>query len=184
MSAAEPRYAEALYRLLSPEDVATAGRILSTFNTHMTDNAELRSFLRNPAIAAQIKKETALQLMPQDAPDAVKQCISLLIDRKRLDQLPGVCAAFDRIANRNQKHLDIRVTTARPLDDAQLSQIQETYGRRFGAQTVSICQETEPSLLGGIRVQMGDVCVDDTLRARLNGLRTALADYIYKEVSQ
>jgi F-type H+-transporting ATPase subunit delta len=66
------------------------------------------------------------------------------------------------------------VQTATPLSAAQSStlaaRLEQGYGRK-----ISINQVVDPSLLGGVRITVGDDVIDGTVRARLDDLRLRLA---------
>ncbi len=65
------------------------------------------------------------------------------------------------------------VTSAAPLDDAQLDKLAAALGRSNG-RGVSINQVVDPSVLGGIRVQIGDEVIDGTVATRLDQLKLQL----------
>lgn len=174
MGAAEPRYAEALYNAAKPGEEERIGQVLMEFDGYLQAYPTLRGFLFNPTIPIDIRKETTHLLLPKGTPETAEKFIHLLIDRRRLKYLAGICRAYHIIAGQRQKQIDIRVTTARPLEPEQLDRIREDYRRRHNAKTATLRQEIDPSLLGGVRVQIGDTVIDDTLRARLEGLREAL----------
>lgn len=175
---AETRYADALFSTVPADDTMKVSDLLSDFCDRIADTQELRLFLQNPSIPVPVRKETAGMLLPEGTPEVVGHFIALLIDRNRLHDLPGICEAFKRIADQARHCLVIHVTSARLLDEIQLTHIKEKYGSRHNAQSVQIQQDVDPSLLGGIRVQVGDMVIEDTLRARLTGLRAALNDYV------
>lgn len=170
---AAARYAEALY-LAQPDDTEKVGAALTTLAACMAESPALKSFLFNPSVSLAIRKETARMLLPDNAPETLVHFIWLLFDRKRLSGLPDICAAYHALAAEHRNALDIRVTAAFPLDETMLERIREKYKKRYGAQSANIQQVTDPSLLGGLRVQIGDKVIDDTLRTRLNGLRNTL----------
>ncbi len=66
------------------------------------------------------------------------------------------------------------VTSAVPLTAAQLATLEKTLGARYG-QTLRINLITDPTIVGGLRVQIGDDVIDGTVAARLADLRIRLA---------
>lgn len=66
------------------------------------------------------------------------------------------------------------VTVARPLGDEQLARLKAGLTARFGREVV-VNQIIEPSVIGGMRIEFGDVVIDDTAAARLHDLRLQLA---------
>lgn len=66
------------------------------------------------------------------------------------------------------------VTAAAPLTDAQLERLERTILTQYG-RAPRIDVVIDPSVLGGLRVQVGDEVVDGTVSARLTDLRLQLA---------
>lgn len=174
MSAASPRYAEALFNAVSPDEADTAGQILAQFTALLSNEPELKRFLLNPTVPVSARKETALLLLPDNTPETVRHFIALLIENKRLPELSDINTAYRRLTARAANRIDIQVTSAQPLDDSQLAQIREVYIQRHNARDATINQHIDPSLLGGLRVQVGDKITDGSLRTRLTDLQAAL----------
>lgn len=66
------------------------------------------------------------------------------------------------------------VHSAQALTPAQRTQLQETLSARYDA-PVALSEVVDPSLLGGLRIQVGDDVIDGTVQARLAELRQKLA---------
>ena len=80
----------------------------------------------------------------------------------------------DQAAQRRQKIVAI-VKTARAADRrADWPGWRGSLGRIYGRE-VSVHVEVEPSVLGGIRVQVGDEVIDGSVAGRLEDLRRRMA---------
>jgi F-type H+-transporting ATPase subunit delta len=66
------------------------------------------------------------------------------------------------------------VTTASPLGAVQLKRLAEALAGSYG-RAIRINHVINPSLLGGVRVQIGDDVIDGSVASRLNALRLQLA---------
>ena len=67
-----------------------------------------------------------------------------------------------------------QVTTAAPLDATRAERLRQALSKIAG-RSVKITTSTDPSLVGGIRVQIADEVIDGSVRTRLEDLRLQLA---------
>ncbi len=66
------------------------------------------------------------------------------------------------------------MTAALPAAADAVSSMADQVGQRFG-KTVLLSSRTDPALLGGCRVQVGDIVYDCSLAARLRLAKQSLA---------
>ncbi len=66
------------------------------------------------------------------------------------------------------------VFAAAALDPAQLKRLGASLSERYGAE-VTLNLVVDPSVVGGVRVEIGDDVIDATVSSRLNDLRQRLA---------
>lgn len=66
------------------------------------------------------------------------------------------------------------VTVATSMDEAQLTRLRAGLTKHFGRQ-VAITQVIDPAVIGGLRVQLGDDVIDDTVQSKLGHLRRQFA---------
>jgi F-type H+-transporting ATPase subunit delta len=109
--------------------------------------------------------------MPAGAPAEIKSLVSLLSGKGRLALLPGVAEAYRQLLTETAEVLYITVSSAFPLDEEQYGRIGKIYTGRYGAKSHELIKKTDPYLLGGVRVQIGDKVADGTLRMKLNKLK-------------
>lgn len=99
--------------------------------------------------------------------------LKLLIEYNRVDALPEIAEHFDQLKARVENTVDVTVTAAVELSDAQQQEITTALKSRLGRE-VRLTTETDETLIGGAVIRAGDVVIDGSLRARLEGLATAL----------
>lgn len=66
------------------------------------------------------------------------------------------------------------VTSATPLSRQQLDRLKQGLANKYGRQ-LSVNLVVDPTLVGGLRVQIGDDVIDGSVATRLNDLRIQLA---------
>lgn len=76
------------------------------------------------------------------------------------------------LINKFSRHMGesmVTVTTATPLKKEQIKRLVEVYSAKVGRQ-VHINSVVDPTVLGGMRIQVGDEVTDDTVVAQLQNL--------------
>lgn len=173
----ERRYAEALINI-SVEDGAIdvyqqeLGAVAGIFDTQ----PDFRFFLLNPRIKTDMKKETLKQLFGGTLKAKLVSFLLLLVDKGRIKFLPGIMEEFAKLADRKKNTLNMTVISAAPLQEAQLNQIKEKYRKLYGASAVKAEAEIDPSLIGGIKVRIGDRVIDGSIKGRLESLRDLIVE--------
>ena len=99
--------------------------------------------------------------------------LRLLIENDRVAVLPEIADHFDALKAKTENSVDAKITSAAPLSDAQKSEIVKALKARLGRE-VRVETEIDENLIGGAVIRAGDVVIDGSLRARLDGLANAL----------
>lgn len=100
--------------------------------------------------------------------------IALLAENRRLQVLPQIVELFDVLKAEAERRLEVVVTSAFDLNDAQKQKIANALKTRMGRE-ISLSCEVNRDLLGGILIRAGDKVIDGSARTRLTELANALA---------
>jgi F-type H+-transporting ATPase subunit delta len=92
--------------------------------------------------------------------------VQTLADNRRLAYLPEISKIFDDLKDAEEGVVDVTVTSAAPLDEAQRRTLSEALAKRL-KRAVRLHCETDPSLIGGAVLRAGDLVIDGSLRSRL-----------------
>lgn len=99
--------------------------------------------------------------------------LKLLLEYGRIAALPEIAAHFEALKAEIENTVDVVVTAAAPLSDAQQKTVVAALKRRLG-RDVKLATEIDENLIGGAVIRAGDVVIDGSVRARLEGLANAL----------
>ena len=99
--------------------------------------------------------------------------LKLLLENGRVVALPEISAQFEALKAKVENSIDAVITAAAPLSDAQEKAIASSLSEKLGRE-VRISTQIDENLIGGAVIRAGDVVIDGSLRARLEGLANAL----------
>jgi F-type H+-transporting ATPase subunit delta len=99
--------------------------------------------------------------------------LKLLLENRRVKVLPEIAEHFEVLKAEVENSVDATITSAAELSKAQTEQIASALKARLG-RDVRITTEIYETLIGGAVIRAGDVVIDGSLRARLEGLANAL----------
>ena len=81
---------------------------------------------------------------------------------------------FEELWKRENRRIDVTVTSAVELDPAVVSKIGEEIERQTG-QEVDLASRVDAEILGGVVLQVGNMVLDASIRNRLEKLRKSVA---------
>ncbi len=164
-------YAEALFEA-SRADLAGTSQWLDALAA-VAGNAQLLDFAANPRVTDQQVYDVATGAARVELDERARNFLRLLIENGRLAALPEVAAQFRAMKNAQSGASDATVFSAFPIPAAALGELATSLERRFGRKLNLTVQE-DPSLIGGVRVVVGDEVLDTSVKARLEHMKVAL----------
>ena len=167
-------YAEALFGVAEGGDLAAWSALVQELG-QVARLPEVMSIASSPKVSrAQVVDLllAAAQSPLKDSPQA-KNFVQMLVDNHRLSLLPEIAVQFDELKKAREGAADALIVSAFPLQEAQLADLVASLTRKFGRK-LKPTVEVDPSLIGGVRVTVGDEVLDTSVRARLADMRTAL----------
>lgn len=174
-SAAAARYATALFDLAEDggELDATAGDV-STVRGLLAESGDLRRVVASPVIGRDTQAAALDAVLERAGAGAlVRRFVGTVARNRRLHELDAMCAAYGDLLARRRNEATARVTTARPLTDGQLGELEDELRRATGAR-VTVDAHVDPGILGGMVVRIGSRMVDSSLATRLQRLELSL----------
>ena len=102
-----------------------------------------------------------------------RHLVQMLVDNHRLPLLPEIATQFEELKNAREGAADVLIVSAFPLEGAQLNELVAGLERKF-KRKLKPTVEVDSSLIGGVRVTVGDEVLDTSVRARLASMQTAL----------
>lgn len=164
-------YAEALFESSRANLDATAQWLDAL--AVVAGNAQLLQFADNPKVTNQQVFDVVTDVVRVQLTPAGQNFLRTVIDNNRLAALPEIAHQFREMKNAQGGSSDAIVYSAFPIAADQMGTVAQALQKRFGRKLNLTVQE-DPSLIGGIRVVVGDEVLDTSVRARLEQMKVAL----------
>src|SRR5690625_304229 len=165
------RYADALFQLATEKSIDE--KLISELQTVkqvFQDDDQLSSFLNHPRVT----NEKKLQLIDTSFEKLNKYIVNtlkLLVERHRIDNVTAIVDEYNHLYNEANGIAVATVYSTRALTDDEKAQLEASYQKRFNKKQVTIENEVDPSLLGGMKIRVGNTIYDGSIQGKLNRLK-------------
>ena len=167
-------YAEALFDVAKERGKLDAiGEELGQFADSLDRERELQVFFFSPYFSSTEKVE-GLNRAVSGADPELSNFLELLIEKSRMTEVFRIRRQFEQLWKRENKRIDVTVTSAVELDPAVIEKIGGEIERQTGRK-VELASRIDGEILGGIVLQVGNMVLDASIRSRLEKLRKSVA---------
>jgi F-type H+-transporting ATPase subunit delta len=167
------RYAEAYFSLAQEAgDIAGWRAQLEGVAATLGDPA-ISSALVNPRTSLGERVRVGMHLLDGSSAQA-RNLARLLIERRRVPLATQILSHYDVLTDRASGVVRAEVTTAVPADAALEARIRDSLSKQLGSDVQTVVR-SDPAILGGLVIRIGDRVIDDSLRTHLQQLQAALA---------
>lgn len=167
------RYAEAAFELATRDGTVDAWQRELAFEAELARDARVARAVDSPAVAVAKRRKAVEQLLGRFVSRQALNLALLLTERGRFSILPSVSAEYDALVRQARGIVEATVTTPAPLNAQELAAIR-TRVEQLAGTAVELGTQTDPSLMGGLTVKIGDRLIDASVRGRLERLRGRL----------
>ena len=166
------RYAKALFSLGQDDgNFEQYGEELSDFETFYRDNEDFRQVIVNPVFAVEDRRKVLQVVLDKsNFSGVVKNFLNLLLDKNRIGAIEAITAYYSLLTDDVSGIARAEIITARPLKEEALAKIERSLE---GLTSKKIKPEVieDKDLIGGIVVKIGDLVLDGSVKAQLEGLK-------------
>jgi F-type H+-transporting ATPase subunit delta len=167
-------YAEALFEVAREKGKLDAiGTDLVQFADAVEGDRDLQVFFFSPHFSSAEKIEGLGRAVGGVDPELVN-FFELLIEKGRVPEIFRIRREFEEMWKKENKRIDVTVTSAVELDPAVVAKVGEEIERQTG-QKVDLASRVDGEILGGIVLQVGNKVLDASIRSRLEKLRKSVA---------
>jgi F-type H+-transporting ATPase subunit delta len=167
------RYAEAYFALAQDAGDITGWREQLAALAETLGDPAVADALANPKTSLSERVRLGLHLL-DGASTQARNLARLLIERRRVGIVREILSHYDALSDKASGVVRVEVTTAIPADVALEQRIRDSLSKQLGSD-VQTTVRTDPAIVGGLVIRIGDRVIDDSLRTHLQQLQAALA---------
>jgi F-type H+-transporting ATPase subunit delta len=138
-----------------------------------TADEQMKTLLEAPDVAEERKAVQVIEVCGEELNEGAKNFIQVLAVNKRLVLIEPIREQFEDLRALEQQSLDVQVTSAFPLSDAQGQSLAVALAKRFDKE-VHLTSEVDQTLIGGVVIRAGDMVIDGSVRGKLNKLQESI----------
>lgn len=167
-------YAEALLELATEQGVVDelAQQVQELMST-IASGSELHRLLANPAIGDSERGQIIHRVFEGKVHDLLYKMLRVLGDKGRLGSLPEVAGGYLLAVAEARGQIEVQASVATELSASEVAQVAEQIGQALG-KTVSLSQKVDPSLIGGMKIKVGDQLIDASVASQLQSMKSKM----------
>ncbi len=169
------RYAKAILEIADSKKVASqVSADMTLIATTITGNSELSSFIENPLVKTEAKKDVVSEVFAS-VNAVTKSLFQLLLENKRFEILDAIAIEYNHLFDIMNGIEVAKVTTAIPMDAALEAKVSAKIAT-FSDKKITIENTVDPSIIGGFILRIGDKQYNASIADRLQVLKRELSN--------
>lgn len=166
-------YAEAVFRLADAQGkLADWSAVLANLDAVAAD-ARVRVAMDDPAHSAATVAGMFISILSGKLAGDAENLVRVLAENGRLHVLAHIRAQYEALKNEREGVVEADIASAFDMDEAQVADLVSLLEKKTGRK-VRARVSVDKSLIGGVKIAIGDKVIDGSARAQLAALENAL----------
>lgn len=168
------KYSQAMFDIAKEQGMLDAyGTELKGVRNVMQENPDLQKFICHPLVTPAAKKDTLKQIFADDLSPLTLHFLYVMIDRRREGAIVPAIEGFIDLARAAQNIEVAKIRVVKPLsaeeEEKMIAGLEKMTGKK-----IEPLYYVDPSIIGGMVIQIGDRLIDGSLARQLRDMRQAL----------
>ncbi len=170
-------YSQALYELVDEEKVVDkVEQEANAFIKLISESQEFLNLIKDPR-NTQSEQTDAISVICQSYKinETFTKFLKFLISKRRLFFLDKILKDFIVICSNKRGEIIAKLTAAKELSSSEIENIENSLKVNFGS-NLKLKFSYDPSLLGGLIVQVGSIMIDTSLKSKLQQIENKMIE--------
>jgi F-type H+-transporting ATPase subunit delta len=166
-------YAEAAFRLADAQGKLADWSVALANLSAVAADERVRAAIGDPNLPAAKVAGLIISILAGKLSGEAENFVRVLAENDRLGVLAEIRAQYEALKNGREGVVEAEISTAFEMDQAQLADLVARLEKKTGRK-VRARVSVDKSLIGGVKIAIGDQVIDGSARAQLGALETAL----------
>ena len=170
-------YALALYELSKQNsEISKTEEGMNGLKLLLNDSPDFKEMVLNPVIGKEEKKKVIFKIAEQyNFSETLKKFLGFLTIKNRLFFLNQIIESFLNFLSNAKGELKAKLLSAKKLSKMDIEKIEKELSSDFNS-PIKIDYKHEPSLIGGLIIQVGSIMVDNSIKNKLRQLEKSMIE--------
>ena len=147
-----------------------------SLNKLVNENLDFKKVILNPMIKREDKQDVLFKIAEQNNFSSTsKKFIGFVTNKNRLFFIEKIIKSFLNLVSKNKGELKAKLTSPKKLTSDEKKKIQADFSKDLKS-PLNIDYTFDPTLIGGIVVQIGSIMIDTSIKAKLKKLETKMVE--------
>jgi F-type H+-transporting ATPase subunit delta len=166
-------YAEAAFKLADAQGKLAEWSATLANLAAVAADARVRAAIGDPNLPAAKVAGLFIAILAGRLTGEAENFVRVLAENGRLDVLDEIRSQYEALKNAREGVMEAEIYSAFEMDAAQTADLVARLEKRTG-QKVRAKVSVDKSLIGGVKIVLGDKVIDGSARAQLGALQAAL----------
>lgn len=168
------RYAKALFELSQEKkSLEVVYEDLKQLENLINGSDDLKQFIQNPVILLEKRQAILSSLFKDKFNIIVYQFLIFLAEKKRLALIQLIFQEFEKLCFQAKNIIRVKVTSRWALGPGQIKSICHYFKAKLKKE-INPEQEIDPSIIGGVKIQVGDTVYDYSFKTQLDKFKAQI----------
>ena len=171
------RYSRALFEVSrDSDDLDKVENDIKNFKLIYDKNLEVRNFIKDPSqIITEQNKLVNLISDKLNFSKNVQKFLLLLIEKRRIFFVNKIIESFLRLCSQKRGEIKASLISSKELSQTELKDISTDLSKSMGS-TLKFDYKVDKELIGGLKLQLGSIMIDTSIRNKLKKYEQAMLE--------
>jgi F-type H+-transporting ATPase subunit delta len=166
------RYARAIYEYAAEKDrEIPLYNELKVLSGSFSNYPVLRKVMSDPVVAPEDKVKTLMIASGKHVSDILEQVFKVVVKNGRAHYIESIALMYDQIYRKAKGIVTAHLITVEPAGKTTETAMMDVVSTITGYKSVEFQSETDPDLIGGFVLEIGDNRLDASVKGQLNQIK-------------
>jgi F-type H+-transporting ATPase subunit delta len=142
-----------------------------------TEYKDFFELLKTPKISIKEKKDVFEETFEAKISKEVSNFLKIILDKRRITSIFEIIKEYEKLVDQHNGVVKADAYTTMPLDEATISSLEEKLSK-VTDKKVKLTNKIDETLIGGVKIILGDKVIDGTIKKKLNTIESSLKKLI------